>query len=114
MRPVGGSSPQVVVLLAEEGSSWSVAGVFESSSSTSIQQHIPSYTKVWKIPEGDKLFCPYALEPTGFVYRYGDAELQLQDSSAKFSTCPHAVAISLPPMNTSIFILVFALPFHLP
>jgi hypothetical protein len=35
------------------------------------------YRKVWNIPEGDKVFCPYAIEPTGFVH--GAADLQLLD-----------------------------------
>ena len=59
------------------------------------------YRKVWKIPEGDKVFCPYALEPTGFVH--GDAELQLQGFLGKVFNMPPRGSDIPPPYEYQYF-----------
>ena len=60
--------------------------------------------QVWQIPEGDKVFCPYALEPTGFVH--GDADLQLQDFlRVVFGMPPRGRNDDIPPSFEYVYFL---------
>ena len=62
------------------------------------------YRQVWKIPEGDKVFCPYALEPTGFVH--GEADLQLQDFlCCVFGMPPRSQNDDIPPPYEYVYFL---------